>query len=209
MRTHERMVIAHHLILTGYGHWPSNDPRGSGSEKLRKPELGQVGEIHRGRKPEHLQPSRGALREFHRELKPLLEHAPIWFDAAKRQAVAEALGEVVWNRKYTCWACAICSNHVHLLIRRQRDDAITMWNAFKEGAADQLRLFADVGQTHRVWAERPYKVFMYTPQEVSGCVAYIEKNPEKEGLARQIWEFVTAYDGWPHAAKRQAGRNVR
>lgn len=26
-------IIAHHLVLTGYGQWLSNDPRGSMSEK--------------------------------------------------------------------------------------------------------------------------------------------------------------------------------
>ena len=38
-RTHPRIIIAHHLVLTLYGHWLSNDLRGSGSTETRKPEL--------------------------------------------------------------------------------------------------------------------------------------------------------------------------
>jgi hypothetical protein len=29
-------VLAHHRILHGYGHWLSNDPRGSMSEEIRR-----------------------------------------------------------------------------------------------------------------------------------------------------------------------------
>ncbi|MCE5325581.1 MAG: hypothetical protein ABFD92_17650 [Planctomycetaceae bacterium] len=30
------MIIAHHIILTGYGHWLPNDPRGSLSRSVYK-----------------------------------------------------------------------------------------------------------------------------------------------------------------------------
>jgi len=30
LRTHDRYILALHLILHGYGHWLPNDPRGSG-----------------------------------------------------------------------------------------------------------------------------------------------------------------------------------
>lgn len=201
MRTHSRITIAHHLILTGYSHWPPNDPRGSGSKEIRKDELEQFGEIHPGRKPEHLQPSRAELRSFHRSLKPMLEHEPIWFDTAKRQAVADAFAEVVAQNRYTCWACAVCSNHAHLLIRRHRDDALTMWRNFAQRSAERLRLLADVPPDHRIWSERPYKVFLYTPADVRSRIEYIESNPAKEGLPPQRWPFVLPYDGWPHANK--------
>lgn len=36
LRTHSRYIIAHHLILHGYGHWLPNDPRGSGSREIRQ-----------------------------------------------------------------------------------------------------------------------------------------------------------------------------
>lgn len=46
-----RFILAGHLIITGYGHWLPNDPRGSGSESVREDELKQLGDIRRvGRK---------------------------------------------------------------------------------------------------------------------------------------------------------------
>jgi hypothetical protein len=60
---HFTMVIAHHIILTGYGHWLPSDPRGSRSLEFHRPDLGDFGPIHLGRKRE--QPSKEELQAFH------------------------------------------------------------------------------------------------------------------------------------------------
>jgi REP element-mobilizing transposase RayT len=117
--------------------------------------------------------------------------------------MADAIREVITRCRYTCWSCAILSNHVHLLIRRHRDDANTMWDEFAHAIAQVLRRFEDVGPNHPVWSDRPYKVFLYTPHEVEGRIGYIRRNPEKENLPRQEWSFVLPYNGWPlHNARR-------
>jgi REP element-mobilizing transposase RayT len=196
------MTIAHHLILPLYGHWAPNDLRGSGSSELYNEKFEPLGPIHFGRKPETEQPPREELREFHRRFKALLKHNTFWIDSAMRQALAEAIGEVVRREGYTVYACAICSNHVHLVVRIHRDDAVTMWNKFASETRLRLRApapgkFQDVSADHPVWAERPYKVFLYTPEDVHLRIEYVESNPEKEGLPRQSFEFVKAYDEWP------------
>lgn len=122
-----------------------------------------------------------------------------WGEGASGGAAIE---EVIRRRNYTCYACAICSNHVHLVIRTHRDKALTMWNNFAEAIRERLRLCfgglrGEISVHHPVVFARPYKVFLFTPEEVWGRIAYVEGNPEKEGLARQRWAFVTAYDGWP------------
>lgn len=199
-RTHQRIIIAHHLILHGYGHWLPNDPRGSGSDEVAAGKLRALGPAHHGRK--RVQPPREELRAFYRKAEPLLEYPTIWFDQAKRQAIAEAFAEVVRSCRYTCWACALLRNHAHLCIRRHRDDAVTMWGRLAEGARDTLRRLPGVGQDHPAWSARPYAVFLYTPEEVRGRVAYIEQNPVKEGLGAQAWPFVKPYDGWPFHRRR-------
>lgn len=200
MGIRSRSIIGHHLILHGYGHWLPNDPRGSGSNEVREEKLADLGAVHFGRKI--VQPSPEELREFSRAAQPRLDFAPLWFDDAKRQALGDAIGEVVRNVGYTVWACAVLKNHVHLCVRRHRDDAVTMWHAFADKTRDAIRLFADVDDEHPVWSTRPYKVFLYTPEEVRRVIKYIEENPLKEGLAAQVWDFVVAYDGWPHHKRR-------
>jgi len=75
-----------HLVITGYGHWLPNDPRGSGSIKIRALKLKEHGPIHFGRKK--LQPSRVELREFHRHAEAELKHPVLWFDEKMRDAIA-------------------------------------------------------------------------------------------------------------------------
>ena len=152
MTPKRRIIIAHHLILSGYGHWLPNDPRGSGSEEIREEKLSDLGPIHHGRK--QIQPSRGVLKEFYRSATPRLDFEPIWFDDAKRQAIAEAFARVVENERYTVWACAILSNHAHLCIRRHKDDAVTMWNAFAETSRAALGRFEDLADDHPLWSNR-------------------------------------------------------
>ena len=97
------VVIGYHLIVTGYGHWPPNDPRGSGSSRVASGELRRLGPIHFGQMK--AQPSR-------------------------------------------------------------RDN---------------------------------YKVFKDSVEKMWNAVHCIRRNPERDRLAPQTWDFVTPYDGWPHA----------
>ena len=204
LRTHEQIVLAHHIIPTLYAHWPPNDLRGSGSEELRDPKFAALGPIHHGRKPAHLQPSRQELRAYHKQVEPLLNHELIWIDrgGATRQVVADAIGKVVRSNKYTVYACAICSNHFHIVIRRHRDDYQQMWENLTAAIAASLRSFLNLNANHPVFAERPYSVYLYTPHDIETRVEYVEGNPEKEGFAQQHFDFVVPYDGWPFAKKK-------
>ncbi|MBI1375738.1 MAG: hypothetical protein GC159_23765 [Phycisphaera sp.] len=195
-RSHARQIIAHHLILHGYGHWLPNDPRGSGSTETHTPELDELGPVHHGRK--RMQPPRDELRAFYREATPRLKYQPIWFDDAKRQAVGDAFGQVVRSQRYTVWACAVLRNHAHLLVRRHRDDGRTIWTNLAEQSMEALRHFDDVDAAHPAWSDRPYVVYAYTPDDVRRLIRYIADNPMKEGLSAQSWDFVQSYDGWPH-----------
>jgi hypothetical protein len=185
------MIIAFHLLFTGYGHWLPNDLRGSGSTEIRKEELEELGDIHFGRRTD--QPSRQDLRGFSKAANPLLDFQPFWFDADKRRALAEAIAKVAREQGYTIWACAICSNHVHLVVKRGKHTGEAMWRTFADGMSNSLRVFADVGMNHPVCASRPYVVFLFAPDEVRGRIVYVEQNPTKEGLAAQKYEFVEPY----------------
>jgi hypothetical protein len=187
-------IIAHHLILTGYGHWLPNDIRGSGSFELEKEELEQLGPIHYGRK--RVQPSKKEISQFFKKAEPLLQFDRIWFDHAKRQAVAGAFAQVI-EKRYTVWACAILKNHAHLCIRAHRDTAEMMWTLLADAARKAVRPFSDVHPDHEIWTRAPYTVFLTTPDQVYDRIGYINDNPAKGGLDPQSWPFVQPYNGWP------------
>jgi REP element-mobilizing transposase RayT len=194
-----RRVIAVHLILTLYGHWAVNDPRGSGSDDFYDDKFEPLGPIHKGRKPNHAQPTRHELKSFHHEHEDLLNFPLFWIDDPMRREIAAAIADVIRTNGYTCYACAVCGNHAHLLNRTHKHDALTMWMHFSESIRSRLRdRFPDLLVPHHpVISNRPYKVFLYEPEQVWDRIGYVEENPLKEGLPFQAWDFVTPYDNFP------------
>ncbi|MCI0335484.1 MAG: transposase [Planctomycetes bacterium] len=192
-------VIAYHLIWTNYGTWLGNDPRGSGSQTVYTPVLAELGEVHFGRKK--LQPVRSKVREFYKSAEPRLKFDVIRFDEQKRSQIANSFGEIVRKHQYTCYACAIMSDHVHLVIRKHRDQAENMIDYFQQESRLWLIKENAVPDWHPVWTQGGWKVFLDTPAEVWSRIRYVENNPLKEGLPKQYWPFVVPYDDWPFREK--------
>ena len=103
---------------------------------------------------------------------------------------------MVAEQRYTVYAAAVCSNHAHLLVRRHRDDWRLIWHHLADAARSRLQQALDLPD-HPVWADRPYAVSKRTVKAVEDCVLYVEGNPEKEGLPRQVYNWVTPYNRWP------------
>jgi len=189
------MVIAHHVILTGYGHWLPNDPRGSMSLATYCPRLAQLAEAHFGRKAR--QPSPAELRAFYRRANPMLHFDVLWFDGAERQAISEALGETARQHRLTCYACAVLTNHVHLLVRKHRLSGEAMSRLFKDASRGRLIERALAPPEHPVFSADACDFYKSDPESVRRCVRYIEGNFRKHNLLMTRYGFVVPYDGWP------------
>jgi hypothetical protein len=189
------IVIGHHLIFSSYGFWLANDPRGSGSTEIRQHKFEELGPIHPGRKRE--QPTRAVLRAFYEAATPRLEFAPLWFDEAIRSVIANSFERTLKRYRYTAWAFAILANHAHLCVRQHRDKYEVIWERFALDSREAVLALGRISPMHRVWAERPYSVYQYSPDDVWRTVRYIEGNPVKEGLPAQRYSWVVPYDNWP------------
>jgi REP element-mobilizing transposase RayT len=188
------IVIAYHLIWTGYGWWLPNDPRGSGSTAIACDVLAQLGEVHHGRKP--VQPPRETIAAFQAQAEKLLKFDRLSFDAAQRRTVGQVIGQVIAARRYTCYAAAIMPDHVHLLIRKHRDQAEETIGHFQQRNIE-LAAMLGVPHDHPIWTRGGWKVFLDHPDDVRRTIRYIVNNPRHAGLPDQYWPFVTPYDGWP------------
>ena len=186
-----RIIIAHHLVLMGYAHWLPNDVRGSGSDEIRNQLLVELGDIHAGRKK--VQPSRAELRDFHQQAEPRLEQEVLWFDGGMREMIANSFAATAQRVGYQIYACAVLRNHAHLVVPRHQHRHEVMWRTFAESAAVALRDSFGISERHRIWGNRPYSKFLYTPHDVETRIDYVNDNPEKEGLPRQQWYFITSY----------------
>lgn len=190
------MVAAYHLIWTTYGSWLPNDPRGSNSHKIHCARIAALGELHRGRK--RVQPAGQEIREFYEAARGVLQHKLHTFTVSEFSTLAEAFASTIKQQTYTCYACAIMPDHVHLVIRKHRHQAEEMIALLQENsrrnllAVDSNRRSAD----HPVWGGPGWKVFLDSQQDIERTIHYVEQNPVKIGRPMQHWEFVKSYDGW-------------
>jgi hypothetical protein len=91
-----------------------------------------------------------------------------------------------------------------LVIRKHKHDAETIVDNLQSESKALLIERSAVPDEHPVWTKGGWKVFLDTPEEVWPRVRYVEGNPLKEGLPKQSWRFVTAYDNWPFHKRRQS-----
>lgn len=190
------LVIAHHLIWTAYGWWLPNDPRGGGSKAVVSDVIAAMGDLHLGRKK--IQPASATVRRFYENASKILKHPQLTFDLAVRNVIAGAFADIIRDVKYTCYACAIMPDHVHILIRKHRDSAEEMMEKLKVLSRERLVGEGLRSSDHPVWTGGDgWKVFLDHPDEVERTIRYIAKNPLEIRLPVQEWPFVTNYDRWP------------
>ena len=189
------IVIAYHLIWTAYGYWLPNDPRGSMSRTIASDVIAELGKLHYGRK--RSQPAAREIREFREHAKNVLKFPLLEFKPPELQIIADSLSEAIRQHNYTCYACAIMPDHVHILIRKHKHQAEDMLETFQASSRLRLRTVGARTPDHPVWGGPGWKVFLDTPTDIRRTIRYIEENPPHWRLPLQRWPFIKAYDGWP------------
>lgn len=189
------IVIAHHLIWTAYGWWLPNDPRGSMSRFVCSDVVFELGNLHHGRK--RVQPVSREIREFYEAASSKLKFPLLKFERRDLCTIAQAFARVIARERYTCYACALMPDHVHLLIRKHKHLAEEMIDHFQEESRTELLRIGVRPELHPVWGGHGWKVFLDCPDDIRRTIGYIEDNPVKIRWPRQRWEFVAEYNGWP------------
>ena len=189
------MVIAHHLIWTAYGYWLPNDPRGSMSKTIASDVIAELGELHYGRTT--VQPSAREIQEFRDQSRSALKYSLIDFRPSDFPIIADALADAIREHNYTCYACAMMPDHVHILIRKHKHQAEDMLDTLQQTTRLRFRSVGLRSCDHPVWGGPGWKVFLDTPTDIRRTIQYIDGNPVKWGLPQQHWPLVKPYDGWP------------
>lgn len=189
------IIIAHHLIWTAYGWWLPNDPRGSMSRGIASDVLKELGELHYGRK--QVQPASREIKSFYAQAAAVLKFDLMLFDRACIEVIADAFAAVIARETYTCYACAIMPDHIHMIIRKHKHQAEEMIQQFQEESRSRLRIAELRSAGHPVWGGPGWKVFLDHPDEIRRTIKYVEQNPIKLRWPAQGWPFVKGYDGWP------------
>ncbi len=199
------MIHGYHVILPMYGVWLPNDPRGSWCDVIWKWELLRYGQPRPA-------PERKALGELTaEELKQReaaareLRYPPVTLNELQAKSIADGFAETTQKNNYTIWACAILPQHTHLVLARHTYKVEQMANLLKGAATKQIirdgrhPLTQHASENHypRMWAEKRWKVYLDSEEQIQNAIHYVELNPEEEGRPRQFWNFVTPFQGLP------------
>jgi len=195
-------IIAHHLIWTAYGWWLPNDPRGSMSHTIACDIIAELGELHYGRKL--IQPTSREVKAFYAKARDLLRFPLLEFTDAEIADLGNAMGDCMAATGYTCYACALMLDHVHVLVRRHKhrhDEIASQLQtatriAMQTLHADRWR-GPDEDQAHPIWGGPGWTVFLDSPHDIRRTIRYIENNPAKLRRPPRRWPFVMEYDNWP------------
>lgn len=188
------MIVAHHLIWTAYGWWLPNDPRGSSSTEIVVERIAELGSHHYGRKT--VQPPSREIQHFYTRAQFALVHDLLQFNDADVEVLARSFAQTIDDHRYTCYACAIMPDHIHLVIRKHRDRAETMLEKFQEESRVEMVRAKRRAVEHPVWGGPGWKVFLDTIEAVERTIEYVRQNPVKIGRPVQEWDFVTDYNLW-------------
>lgn len=197
-------VLAYHLIMTAYGFWLPNDPRGSWSEFVRSWELSRFGPATKTTEKRSLarRPHDAALR---RAAKAVLARPPVEFTGRQARAVARGFGNYCDRSGCVVFACAVLPTHAHLVVARhtcsiERVACLLKGAATAELLAEGLHPFAEDayadGRLPSPWARGEWSCFLDSRYDILRSIKYVEGNPLKEGKCAQQWSFVTRFDPW-------------
>src|SRR4051812_40638073 len=98
------MIIGYHLIMTAYGFWLPNDPRGSWSDFVRSWELLRFGPAT---KVDTTHSVAGRKHDFklRRAAKKALKDPEVHFSGVQARSVGNGFAEFAKRSGLTIWAC--------------------------------------------------------------------------------------------------------
>ena len=186
------MFLAHHCILGFYGFWLPNDPRGSGSDYVASWDLFRYGPATKtdsASSVAHVPHDHSARLRA----KAALRYPPVAINGEQAMVVAQGFSQAMQEAGYLIHACAILSEHLHLIVAWHATAIRRIIGHLRSRATSALRK-QGLWDQRPLWGEHGWNVRLHDQTEVGRGIGYVERNPEKEGQSRQHWKFATPFD---------------
>ena len=191
------MVRWYHLIISAYGFWLPNDPRGSWSEFVGAWELLKFGSATTvsGKRSFASDPHDRSRRL---EAKHALKYPPVRFGANQRDAIGAGFEAAVGEGNYPVLACCVGHDHAHLVTARHERSIERIAGhlkskasmALREAGCHPLKEFEIDGLIPTPWSSGCWSVFINEEKQLRCAIDYVNRHPMKEGLSQQTWNFV-------------------
>ena len=193
------MVRWYHLIVTRYGFWLPNDPRGSWSDFVGSWELYKFGPATTvtGKRSYAHDPHDVAAR---RAAKRALKYPPIRFNAHQSRVIVAGFGEAVSTANYRVLAGCVGYDHAHVVIERHERTVEEIARHLKAKATmhltraglHPLQAFTNArASISTPWSVGCWSVFINDESQLRAAIRYVERHPVKEGLPVERWGFLT------------------
>ena len=125
------------------------------------------------------QPPSSEIRDFYTRAQFALVHDLLQFNEEDVQTLACGFAQTIKKHRYTCYACAIMPDHIHLVIRKHRDRAGDDDRKVSGGIATEIVRAKRQAAEHPVWGGPGWKVFLDTIEAVERTIEYVRRNPVK------------------------------
>jgi len=126
--------------------------------------------------------------------KSALKYGPVKLTGRQALAVGQGFIAAIAESGYSVHACAILPEHAHLVVRRHSRGVTQIVGHLKARATQRLiaeELWPDAERP--VWGRKCWRVFLNDEEDVRRAIAYVERNPLKEGKPAQKWSFVVSF----------------
>jgi len=197
------VILGYHFILTAYGFWLPNDPRGSWSAAVRRLDLLAFGPATK------VDTTRSLAADPHDTAARLaaraaLKHPPVRFTGPQANAVANGFALAAAEADYKVHALAILPDHAHLVIARHAKPIARIAAHLKARATQQLNqqdlhplagCASGAGRVPTPWSRSFWCPFIDDTEHMRRAIRYVEQNPVKAGLRPQRWKQVVPYRG--------------
>lgn len=192
------MVRWYHLIMTAYGFWLPNDPRGSWSDFVGAWELYKFGPATKTSEKRSLAHDPHDVQK-RLAAKRALKYPSVRFNDAQRQCIANGFGIAIAEGGYHVHACCIGHDHAHLVVGRHARTIERIASHLKSKATmslttsglHPLRSFQKPdGAIPTPWSEGIWSVFINDDEQLVSAIRYVQRHPQKERLPSQNWPFV-------------------
>jgi len=191
------MVLWYHLIISAYGFWLPNDPRGSWSDFVGAWELLKFGgptKVNEKRSYAHDPHD----RERRRAAKDSLKYPPVRFDANQRRVISQGLERAMTEGAYDAYACCVGHDHAHFVIGRHQRTIERISGHLKSKGSMSLRSagchpmvdYATGDIIPSPWSDGSWSVFINDDKQARAAIDYVRRHPLKEGLPEQSWSFL-------------------
>ena len=195
-------VLGFHFIVTGYGFWLPNDPRGSWSDVIRQLDLLVAGRATK------IDSTRSVADRPHDHAgrtaaKRALKYPPVRLTGRQAREAVRGMGAAVDQAGYVIHAVAVLPDHIHWVMgwHSKHVDEIAkqvkakMTAAMNAAGMHPMAKFAKRGRTPSPWARNYWCPFIRDADHMRTAIAYVESNPIQAGLRPQRWSVVQPFDG--------------